>query len=110
MEPAPFDFKLRRGRAYNLDVEFGFDTTGMQILAQIRRDKDIDSELLAEFEVRRIDDGVGAIRFRLSMAQVDAIPVPNGYGDIVISDADGEPETWIEGPMSLSGSVTAWPG
>jgi len=99
---------IERGRAFNLVVEFGFDTTGMNIQAQLRTEPRRDADLLADFVVQDIDVATGKHRFRIPETVVATFPTElnNASYDITLPDQDGDPETWISGSASIVEAVT----
>lgn len=105
--------EIRRGREFS--EPFGFvndddsamDLTGYTVKAQVRDRQAIDGNLIIEFTVRIDDPLTGEVYLELTDAETSAITARRGFYDLLLIDAAGKDETYVEGVVAFKGSVTA---
>ena len=106
---------IRRGREFSEYFGFrdnsdaAFDLTGYTVKAQLRDRAELDANLIVDFTIRYGDDDptTGDVYLELTDTQTNAIEDRRGYYDILLTeDATGIDTTWVDGVVTLKGSVT----
>jgi len=98
-----YNIQVERDCALSFVVQFGFDTTGMAIHGYLKQEDTQESPALATYEVERLDDSIGRIRFRLDTAACNAIVPLRGIHKIMLPDDRGEDVVWIRGIFEVIG-------
>ena len=81
------------------------DLTGYSGKAQMRPSKDADAELIVNFDVQ-IVPGSGSVTIGLEHSQTIALMYESGFWDLVLTNADGARENYLEGMVTILKTVT----
>lgn len=92
---------IHRGRTNVVLLGIGVDVSGDTITSQIRTKRDVNSPLLAEWEVTPVTDGTdGELRLTLS-AEKTNVSNTNGYMDLK-RVSSGQPLSVFAEPLRVS--------
>ena len=93
-----------------------FDLTGAMVYAQIRTEDNRSSDKIEDFTclvdgaaVPNAAPTLNKITLHLTDVQTAALTDDGGYYDLLIVDAAGNDKYWIEGMVTIHGSVTVKP-
>lgn len=73
---------VHKGRTCTLQVDLGIDITGDSITSQIRTEPNVESPLLAEWDVTVDVASTGKLTFVLDDTETASVSVTSGYMDI----------------------------
>jgi hypothetical protein len=109
MEPATHNLTIYRDRDFSQTfylktLGVAMDLTGYSGKAEIRENQDA-AGLLVAFQVT-IDPLIGSITLSLTDTQTILIPVGAAFWDLVITDPHGVRQNYIEGQVTVVGTVT----
>jgi hypothetical protein len=109
MEPAYYEMFIHRDRDFSR--VFTFKSAGATMIldgysakAQIRTELD-DGELLADFTTA-INAAAGTVTVSLPAALSAAIENNSGFWDLMLVDPNGLRQTYVEGLVTIKGTVT----
>jgi len=111
-EPVQHDITIRKGRDFSEyfglrnDDDTPMDLTGYTVKAQIRASRDTTSTLIADFTVRIDDPTTGDIYLELTDTVTAGLTATRAYYDLLLTDPSGIDETYVEGAVTVRGSVT----
>jgi len=90
-----------KGRTTVVTLNLGVDVSAETIVSEIRTDKDVESTLIAAWDVDFITDGTdGSCRLSLDDSVTSEIVYTNGYMDVK-RISGGEPYAAFDGPLRV---------
>ena len=112
IQPGVYNIALQRRADYSVLLEFkdservAIDLTGWQVFAQVW---DLSrSSKLADFSVDYVDRIAGRVKLRLTYEETTNFPAQAVY-DVMLINANGEREYYLEGAITVSESYTSVP-
>jgi hypothetical protein len=103
------DLILHVGRVNVVPLGLGFDVSGDEFTSQIRKEKSVESDLLAEWDVTFANDGTdGELVMILAADALNEVSVSSGYTDLK-RVSNGQPLSVFSEPIPVvfEGVVTA---
>jgi hypothetical protein len=118
IEPGKSPIRIRRGEDFSFEFEIEVDDiilnlSGASCYCQIRESQARNSDLIAEFTVNLTVGAVSGylsdVELVLTDTQTAALTHSSGWYDFLVVTATDNDTYYLEGPVTISGSVTVKP-